>query len=72
MLGPLAPLIKYWSTPKRASRMITKVLLNETGSTGVYYDEVGKPMKGSKLAQDSKFPDRIVAETRVLLATVAA
>jgi len=35
MLGPLAPLIKYWSTPKRASRVITKVLLNETGSTGL-------------------------------------
>jgi len=26
-----APFVKYWSTPKRAARVITKVLVNKTG-----------------------------------------
>jgi hypothetical protein len=49
VLSPLAPFIKYWSTPTRAATVITNALLNETGGTGVYYDERGKPMLGSTL-----------------------
>jgi hypothetical protein len=37
--------------------------------TGVYYDERGHPMLGSVLVRDPKFQDRVVAETRALLAT---
>jgi NAD(P)-dependent dehydrogenase (short-subunit alcohol dehydrogenase family) len=70
--SPLAPFIKYWSTPARAAKVITKALLNESGGTGVYYDERGKPMLGSTLARDPKFQDRVVAETRALLSTVLA
>jgi NAD(P)-dependent dehydrogenase (short-subunit alcohol dehydrogenase family) len=70
LLSPLAPLIKYWSTPTRAGRMITTVLTDDTNQTGVYYDEKGRPMLGSAVVRDPRFQDRVVAETRALLATV--
>jgi len=66
----LMPFIKILSTPKRAARVITKILIDASGQTGVYYDEGGHPMKGSALVRDPKFQDRVVAETRALLATV--
>lgn len=66
----LVPFMKHWSTPKRAGRLAAKVLLNPTGETGVYYDENGRPMRSSALARDRKFTNRVVAETRVLLATI--
>ena len=59
--------VKYWSTPKQAARVITKVLMNESGATGVYYDDKGDPMLGSAQVSDPKFQDRVVAETRALL-----
>lgn len=68
----LMPFIKILSTPKRAACVITKVLLNETGETGVYYGEKGHPMLGSVQVRDPKFQDRVVAETRALLGTVRA
>jgi galactose-1-phosphate uridylyltransferase len=46
--------------------------LDASGPTGVYYDEGGHPMLVSALVRDPKFQDRIVAETRALLATVPA
>ncbi len=64
----LVPFIK--KHPKRAARVIAKVLVNELGETGIYYDEAGGSMQGS--ARDSKFQDRVVAETRALLTTVRA
>jgi len=70
VLGLLAPFIKYWSTLERAARVITKVLINGAGQTGVYYDDGGQPMLGSTLVRDSKFADRVVGETRALLSTV--
>lgn len=70
VLGPIAPLVKYWSTPKRAARVITKIITDESGATGVYYDEVGRPMLASKLVRDPEFTARVVAETRNLLAAV--
>ena len=66
----LMPFIKILSTPKRAARVITKILIDASGQTGVYYDEGGHPMQGSELVRDPKFQDRVVAETRALLATV--
>lgn len=70
VLSPLAPFIKYWSTPQLAGRMIAKVLTDDTNRTGVYYDENGTPMVGSTQVRDTAFQDRVVAETRALLATV--
>jgi hypothetical protein len=64
ILPLLAPFMKYWSTPKRAARLATKVLLNESGRTGIYYDDSGHPMLGSVLPRDPKFTDCVVAETQ--------
>ncbi len=61
------PFSKYKSTPKQAAKVITKILTDGSGKTGVYYDEKGQPMLGSELARDTKFQDRVVAETRALL-----
>lgn len=70
VLSPLAPYIKYWSNPKRAAKVLTKILTDDATGTGVYYDEAGRPMLGSVLVRDPAFQDRVVAETRALLATV--
>jgi NAD(P)-dependent dehydrogenase (short-subunit alcohol dehydrogenase family) len=67
----LMPFIKILSTPKRAARVITKILTDTSGQTGVYYDEGGHPMEGSALVRNPKFQDRVVAETRALLATIS-
>jgi NAD(P)-dependent dehydrogenase (short-subunit alcohol dehydrogenase family) len=64
----LMPFIRILSTPKRAAREITKVLIDASGRTGVYFDEGGHPMQGSALVRDPKFQDRVVAETRAFLA----
>jgi NAD(P)-dependent dehydrogenase (short-subunit alcohol dehydrogenase family) len=72
VLSLLAPFIKYWSTPKRAAKVVTNAVLNESGETGVYYDERGQPMLGSTEVRDPKFQDRVVAETRSLLSTIPA
>jgi NAD(P)-dependent dehydrogenase (short-subunit alcohol dehydrogenase family) len=72
VLGLIVPFMKYGSTPKRAARVITRILTDQSGQTGIYYDEKGHPMLGSALVRDPKFTNRVVAETRALLATVAA
>ncbi len=63
----LMPYIKILSTPKRAARVITKILIDASGRTGIYYGEHGQSMQGSTLVRDPKFQDRVVAETRALL-----
>jgi len=70
VLSPIAPMIKYWSNPRTAARVITRVLTDPSDRTGVYYDENGEPMRGSTQVHDPQFQDRYVAETRALLATV--
>ncbi len=65
----LAPFVKILSTPNRAARVFTKILTDPSGQTGVYYDESGHPMQGSAQVRDPEFQDRVVAETRLLLAT---
>lgn len=67
VFGPLAPLMPGGSTPKRAARMITRVLTDTSGGTGVYHDKKGDPMVGSVQVRDAAFQDRLVAETRALL-----
>jgi NAD(P)-dependent dehydrogenase (short-subunit alcohol dehydrogenase family) len=69
-LSPLAPLIKYWTNPGTAARMITRILTDESDTTGIYYDEKGRPMRGSAQVHDPAFNARVVAETRALLGTV--
>jgi NAD(P)-dependent dehydrogenase (short-subunit alcohol dehydrogenase family) len=66
----LAPFIKVLSTPKRAARVFSKILLDTSGQTGVYYDESGHPMQGSVLLRDPQFQATVVSETRTFLPTV--
>jgi NAD(P)-dependent dehydrogenase (short-subunit alcohol dehydrogenase family) len=67
ILTIFAPYIKDWSTLKQAARVIAKVLMNESGATGVYYDDKGNPMLSSEPVRDPKFTSRVVSETRALL-----
>ena len=66
----LPPFARYRSTPKQAGHVITKVLTDPSTGTGVYFDEKGRPMSGSVQVSDPIFQDRVVAETRALLAGV--
>ena len=68
----LMPFIKILEHPEASARVITKVLIDASRQTGVYYDEGGHPMLGSTLVRDPKFQDRVVAETRALLSSVSA
>ena len=70
VISMLPPFVQYRSTPERAARVIDKILTDESRKTGVYYDEKGHPMQGSELVRDQKFQERVVAETRALLASV--
>jgi len=70
VLTLLVPFMKYWSTPKRAARVIIEALMNESDQTGIYYDDEGHPMLGSTLVRDPNFTARVLAETRALLATI--
>ena len=70
IMQPLAPMIPYWSTPKRAGKLIADTLTDPSDATGTYYDENGMPMKASKQVSDPEFADRYIAESRALLATV--
>jgi hypothetical protein len=47
--------------------VITKIRIDASGRTGVYYDEDGWPWLGLALVRDTKFQDRVVPETRALL-----
>lgn len=67
----MPPFRRYRSTPEQAARVIAKVLLNSASETGVYYDERGCPMHGSKLAHDQTFQERVVSETRAFLSSLS-
>ena len=69
-LAPVMQLMPHYTTPKKAAIVITRILTSEKADTGVYFDENGDPMSGSKQVHDPAFQDRVVAETRALLATV--
>jgi NAD(P)-dependent dehydrogenase (short-subunit alcohol dehydrogenase family) len=70
LVSVLMPFMKILSTPKRAARVITKIMIDASGQTGVYYDEGGNPMLGSALVRDPNFQDRVVTETRALLSAI--
>jgi NAD(P)-dependent dehydrogenase (short-subunit alcohol dehydrogenase family) len=71
-LSPLAPHLKHMGSPKSAARVIVGVLTDDSGGSGGYFDERGRPMNGSALVREPEFEDRVVAETRALLARVPA
>jgi hypothetical protein len=59
--------MKILTTSKRAGRVLSGLLMDTSGRTGVYLDEGGKPMRGSPQLHDPKFQERVVAETRAFL-----
>jgi hypothetical protein len=69
-MAPLIRLIPGSTTPDRAATVISDAALNPSGVTGAYYDEKGNPMTGSEQVRDPEFQQRVVAETRTLLATI--
>jgi len=70
MMAIIPPFSAFSSTPEKSARVITKILTDESGKTGVYFDEKGRPMLGSIQVRDQEFQDRVVTETRALLSTV--
>lgn len=68
LVAPLAPLFPGGSTPERSGKVIAGVLTDGSSASGVYYDEKGHPMRGSAQVHDKHFQDRVVRETRELLA----
>ncbi len=66
----LVPFVKVLSTPKRAARVLETILTDTSGASGVYFDEGGHPMAGSACVRDTNFQDRVLAETRALLAKI--
>ncbi len=63
----LMPFMKILTTSKRAGRVLSGLLVSSSGETGVYFDEGGRPMRGSPQVHDPKFQDLVVAETRAFL-----
>jgi len=70
LMSIIPPFSRYSSTPKRSANVITRVLTDKSGKTGIYFDEKGQPMPGSALSRDPEFQERVVAETRALLQKV--
>lgn len=71
LLVPLfMPFMSFLSTSPRAGRMITNVVTDASGKTGIYYDERGRPKQGSVRVRDREFQDRVIAETRKFLSVV--
>ena len=69
-LSPALALLPHFTTPKRAAKVIVRVVTDTSDASGVYYDENGRPMPGSAQIQDPAFADRYVAESRDLIASV--
>jgi NAD(P)-dependent dehydrogenase (short-subunit alcohol dehydrogenase family) len=69
-MAPLVRLIPGSTTPDRAATVISGAALNPSGVSGAYYDEKSTPMTGSQQVRDPEFQQRVVAETRALLATI--
>jgi NAD(P)-dependent dehydrogenase (short-subunit alcohol dehydrogenase family) len=67
IMAIIPPFSHYSSTPLKSAKVITKILTDKSGKTGIYFDEKGEPMLGSELSQDPIFQDRVVAETRAFL-----
>ncbi|MBS1606963.1 MAG: SDR family NAD(P)-dependent oxidoreductase [Bacteroidetes bacterium] len=70
LMAAIPPFSNYSSTPARSAKVITRILMDDTGKTGIYFDEKGRPMDASQLVRDISFQDRVVAETRTLLSTL--
>ncbi len=70
VMTTIPPFSQYSSTSKKSAKVITRILTDTSGKTGVYFDEKGLPMQGSELSRDTKFQERVVVETHALLANL--
>lgn len=70
VLSPLAPHIKYWSTPKLAAPVITNVLVNESGETGSTTTKRAIQCLAPRSCATRSSRTASFAETRALLATI--
>ena len=66
----LLPFVDALNTPKNAAKVITRLLTDPSATTGTYYDQRGNPTIPSTTTRKPEFQDRVVAETRALLATI--
>ncbi len=64
----LMPLVRFLNTPEKAAHLLERLLLNDSGQAGMYYDARGNPTAGSDLVQSTQFQERVILETRALLA----
>ncbi|GEK27923.1 SDR family NAD(P)-dependent oxidoreductase [Furfurilactobacillus siliginis] len=65
----LSPLLKNFSTPRVAGKLISKIVTS-VDETGAYFDEKGGLMQPSVQMQDPEYAQEIVAQTRALLQEV--
>ena len=72
VLSPALSLLPHFTRPKRAARVIARIVTDPSDASGVYYDETGAPMSGSTQISDPAYADRYVAESRDLLASISA
>ena len=70
LLGPVLTLLPHFTSPVRVAKVITRILTDTSGATGVYFDEQGRLMTGSDQVTDPAYADRYIAESRELLASV--
>jgi NAD(P)-dependent dehydrogenase (short-subunit alcohol dehydrogenase family) len=70
LMAIIPPFSHYSSTPVKSAKVISAILTDQSGKTGFYFDEKGKPMQGSAQASDPAFQERVVKETRALLSTI--
>jgi hypothetical protein len=68
----LPPFNRYRSTPGWAARVIVRVLIDRSVGTGSYYDHLGRPTRGSALAGDPDFQDRVLAQPRAFFSSATA
>ena len=71
VLSPALSLLPHFTTPKRAARVIVRIVTDPSDASGVYYDENGHPMSGSTQINDPAYADRYIAESRKLLASAS-
>ncbi len=72
VLSPGLSLLPHFTTPRRAAKVIVRIVTDPSDASGVYYDENGRPMSGSTQINDPAFADRYIAESRDLLSSISA
>ena len=71
-LTPALVVLPHFTTSQRAAKVIARIVTDPSDASGVYYDENGAMMRGSKQIHDPAFSNRSIAESRALLRTLPA